>query len=1221
MNVIDAKHIKVLSIVKKTLLFSIFMIILVSPSAAQDSLIILNSSDVPTMLQNVKFIESFGGTITHKFPPHVLIGDIPASQRTNLIGRMNIVEIAIKPVDVLSVSEYGRTAEIAVDVWNNNYMGLAAEQGIVSITGAPEPGPIVGDMLIVPEDAKQSEKLTNEIPVQTLPYGAGFYDTSEYMIGDVAVGIVFLESNGSIDESTEDWTTDEESNVVSEIQAGLNWWAERETNAKLTFTYDIHYKVPTPYEPITRSGPTGSPIGESLWITNAMTNLGYTNSPYYFNNVYDYNNAIRRSLNTDWAFTIFVVDSSKDVDGYFTDNYFAYAYLGGPFMVMTYKNDGYGIANMDAVTAHENGHIFYALDQYASANSSCTKTSGYLAIENQNSAYPYEGACLSNVSSIMRGQVAPYTSGAIDTYARRQIGWRDTDVDGILDIIDFLPTSTLNAYLPDPTNDNTPTYTGRSTTTTTYPNMNPYSHRNDITINKIASVQYRVNSSVWIDAAPADGLFNSSIEDFTFTIPQLPDGTHTIDVRARNTGGNWETTYSSDSLTIDATPPAISFVSPPTPANNSFLTLNYVNVSVISNENLISPKLEWNGTNESIGGSELSWYKNKIGLSDGNYSFRIWGNDLVNNWNVTQSRTVTVDTRPPIVAANPTVYPANQNAARNGSLITLNATITDLGTGVKNATVSASQINSSLGDVILNNISGFYTNSTVIVNTSDGTYRLNITAYDNAGNKNDSVQISVIVDNTPPNNITINPVSYQRGSAANNLSIIGFNVSASDNLAGLKNASINASLINNTGIIEITNRSGFWKGNATFDNYTSDGNYSLNVTFFDYAGNLNDSAQINIKIDNNPPSVTDVNVSSRFINVTGFVNITADITSGDTRSIVNESEVFARITYPNGTSINYNMSGGGTFYRNFTDTAQYGRFNVTILANDTTGNTNSTQKTHFVTTLITNISVTTNASNETVISAPFSNTTLRLFTNNTSNGSINITLSKVNITSNELTNNPGIYVLIDISDSKKTNLSYMVISVNYTDAEVSSLVENSLRLHRWNTTTPKWDKLSGAGSPLYVNNAGVDTNNNFVWANMTKLCEFGVSGDLYVPPAEQYISSGGGGGGGGGGGPSGENYTNIEVKENYDLHIFKDKVTSYRYTNRSNPVMFVNITGNINAGEINAAVEVLRNTSTLIKPQTPAQGIVYKNVNIWVGTTGFAVQKNIKIAAIKFKVL
>jgi len=643
--------------------------------------------------------------------------------------------------------------------------------------------------------------------------------------------------------------------------------------------------------------------------------------------------------------------------------------------------------------------------------------------------------------------------------------------------------------------------------------------------------------------------------------------------------------------------PIITFASP-TPDNNSYLLQNWVYVKITSDETLNTALLEWNGTNETMLGSGTTRYKNKTALSDGNHSYRVWGNDSTNNWNVTEIKKVMIDTAPPVVTANPTGYLSGYSAAKNGTSITLNASISDYLAGVKNATVNASQINSSLGIAILNNISRFYTNSTVIVNTSDGTYRLNITAYDNAGNLNDIVQIPVIVDNTPPGNITVTPVSYQRGSAANNRNIMEFNASADDpviNLtsAGLKNASVNASQINNTGRIELTNQSGFWRGNATFDKFIADGNYSLNVTFFDNAGNINNSVQINVTIDNTPPSVSDVSLSSPFINVTGFTNISANITSLDTVSQVNQSEVFARITYPNDTSINYNMSGGSTFYHNFTDTAQYGRFNVTILANDTTGNTNSTQETHFVTTFM---------------------------TINTSIGSINITQSKVNITSNEFTNNPGIYVLIDISDSIKTNLSYMVISVNYTDAEVSSLVESSLRLHRWNTTnatSPIWDKLSGAGSPWYVNNAGVDTNNNFVWANMTKLCEFGVSGNLYVPPAQQYISSGGGGGGG----PSGENYTNIEVKENYDLHIFIDKVTSYRYTNRSNPVMFVNITGNINAGEINAAVEVLRNTSTLIKPPTSAPGIVYKNVNIWVGTTGFAVPKNIKIAAIKFKVL
>ena len=528
----------------------------IDSSEAQDSLIILNSSDDSTTLQNIKYIESIGGTITHRFPPHVLIGNISANQYSNLVGRKNIVEITTKPKDISTVSGYGKTTEIAINVWNNNYMGLAAKQGLVSITGAPEPGPIIGDMLMlyVPENATyeqngklspQSADMVSELPLQTLPYGAGFLDTSEYMIGDVAVGIILLESNGTIDANMENWTSAEESNVVSEIQAGLNWWAVREPNATLTFTYDIHIRVPTSYEPITRSNDYNLP----LWITDAMTNLGYTNYASFLNNVFDYNNAIRANLNTDWAYTIFVVDSSNDYDGKFPDGLFAFACSGGPFTVMTYENDGYGIANMDSVIAHETGHIFYANDQYTQATRSCTQITGYLAIQNQNSAYPFAGACLSNVDSIMRGGVLPYTNGAQDTYARQQIGWKDSDVDGILDIIDFLPSSTLYAYLPDPTNDNTLTYTGTSTTTTTYPNNNPW-RRNDITINKITSVQYRVDGGSWISAMPSDGTFDSSIEDFTFTTPELSYGTHTMEVRALNTAGNWETSYVSDILTI-----------------------------------------------------------------------------------------------------------------------------------------------------------------------------------------------------------------------------------------------------------------------------------------------------------------------------------------------------------------------------------------------------------------------------------------------------------------------------------------------------------------------------------------------------------------------------------------------------------------------------------------------------------------------------------------------
>lgn len=114
-------------------------------------------------------------------------------------------------------------------------------------------------------------------------------------------------------------------------------------------------------------------------------------------------------------------------------------------------------------------------------------------------------------------------------------------------------------------------------------------------------------------------------------------------------------------------------------------------------------------------------------------------------------------------------------------------------------------------------------------------------------------------------------------------------------------------------------------------------------------------------------------------------------------------------------------------------------------------------------------------------------------------------------------------------------------------------------------------------------------------------------------------SSGGGGGGGGAGGGSAEDFNNIELKEKYDEMIYKDKITSYKFKNASSAVMFVNITGNTSAGLINTALELLKGRSTLINVTAP--GVVYKNFNVWVGTSGFVSPKNIKDASIGFRVM
>jgi hypothetical protein len=313
----------------------------------------------------------------------------------------------------------------------------------------------------------------------------GYYQTSEYMAGSVAVGIVLVESDGSVDPSTEDWTDSEKQLVFDEIVAALDWWAGLEPRANLTFVYDDHFSdpLPTGVEPISRPY-----TDQQYWVADAMSGLGY-DAASYFTRVRDYNNDLRATYQTDWAFTIFVVDSSADDDNRFSDGYFAYAYLGGPFMVMTYGNNGYGPANVDAVAAHEIGHIFYALDQYYSAQQPCTRRSGYLDVENQNSKY---GDCASDVDSVMRAPMA-YTIDAIDPYAAGQVGWRDSDGDDILDPLDTdLPISIESIALD-----------GASATVSGTTSIAPYPSpsRASVTINTLTGVQYRFDGDdyVWRD--------------------------------------------------------------------------------------------------------------------------------------------------------------------------------------------------------------------------------------------------------------------------------------------------------------------------------------------------------------------------------------------------------------------------------------------------------------------------------------------------------------------------------------------------------------------------------------------------------------------------------------------------------------------------------------------------------------------------------------------------
>lgn len=394
---------------------------------------------------------------------------------------------------------------------------------------------------------------------QAAPHGAGFYDTSEYLAGRVAVNIVFVQCDGGVDacSQTTGWTAGKKSSVLSEIQAGMNWWAQRNSAAGISFVYN-DVTVNTGYEPIGRSS-----ADEGLWVAQVMSRLGYNDADYY-DRVYSYNNDRRDAAGADWSFTYFVVDSQQDADGQFSDGFFAYAYLGGPFSVMTYDNDGYGINNMDAVAAHEMGHIFYALDEYYDSGCTAAQHAGYLNGFNLNcedSGGNAPSAC------IMRGDVPPYNSNSVCAHTQKMLGWTDANSNSKLDILDFAPTVALNAYTPDPTTNVTPVFTGAAHSTAAYANANTYSYwegartPNNITISRVAAVEYRVDGGAWQQASASDGSFNGHAENFTFTSPALADGAHTFAVRSKDSFNSYYSATASDPLTVSVGLPSdITFV-------------------------------------------------------------------------------------------------------------------------------------------------------------------------------------------------------------------------------------------------------------------------------------------------------------------------------------------------------------------------------------------------------------------------------------------------------------------------------------------------------------------------------------------------------------------------------------------------------------------------------------------------------------------------------------
>lgn len=621
-------------------------------------------------------------------------------------------------------------------------------------------------------------------PKHNSPITPGYYETSEYLIGSVAVGIIFPESNGTIDPSTESWTSIEESNVINKIRDGLSWWANQNPAAFISFNYKIHYQIPTSYEPIKHPS-----TNESLWISEAMSYLGYSGTNY-FTQVRDYVNALREELNTNWAFAIFVVDSSNDADGKFADDHFAYAYLGGPFFVMTYDNNNWGIENMDFIAAHEMGHIFYATDEYDGV----TEYSGYLNVPDEDGS----------------GGLMNASEWFLSEGTKGQVGWRDSDGDGIQDIVDTFPNTKLVHCPSNLTNNSTLTYAG-FVTEVPYPNNNPHGTGRNLTINTITKVEYSIDSGEWFEASSLDGAFDEAVENFTFSTPQLPSKTSTIEVRGVNSVGNIEISNATHIVTIDEIPPTtiLSYSYP----NYIEATATYVSKNTTFTLN----------ASDAVSGVANTYYKvdseswieyiapfTLSNLAEGMHTLYFYSVDKLGNKEPTRSSNLTMDNTEPVISF---ISPSNESFVGSSNVYVFWNGF-DYGSGV-----AYYEIKMDAENYIHKETS----TSHLFSDVTDGNHNVHIRAVDKLGNSQES-SIAFIVDTTPP----VVLINFPKNGSEIKSSRAAVAWSGSDELSGIDHYEVR--LDGNPWINVLANTTyAFSK--------LSDGNHKIDIKVIDKAGN------------------------------------------------------------------------------------------------------------------------------------------------------------------------------------------------------------------------------------------------------------------------------------------------------------------------------------------------------------------------------------------------
>src|SRR3989344_5072087 len=451
------------------------------------------------------------------------------------------------------------------------------------------------------------------------------------------------------------------------------------------------------------------------------------------------------------------------------------------------------------------------------------------------------------------------------------------------------------------------------------------------------------------DSLEISAIYNASTAQYNHNFTQLSSGsTYTYRAHTLDTAGNINESELR-STGIDTTLPVVIFGErTDNNSSNASRTWIYANVSVIeTNEANITFSLSnssgnVNTTTLSAGNRIFNW----TGLGNGTYMYNVSVTDLAGNLNVSETRTITLDTGLP----NGTlISPANNTYSSNTSQ-NFTANFSD-SSGLKNASLyiyNSTGLFTTIG-AALNGLTASIGN--LVESLVDGIYTWFYRVFDRGENVYTSGNFTIKIDTINPQISFIDPTPSNASGATQQ---VVFNVSINDtNLANVTYNWNGTISIYNTSASELFNSgNGLWIFTVTQSNLSIGSNYVFNISAKDLANNINATETRTIVANSKPSFVSIAHTPNTTLSLDPNIALVITLNVSDSDSNIERAilqwknsslswDNATNVTMSNISTKNITTIFNGSFIPLFES-----NYSFRIWANDTQGDSNISVETN-----------------------------------------------------------------------------------------------------------------------------------------------------------------------------------------------------------------------------------------------------------------------------------